>query len=208
MPIKVSIVEDDAKTRNYLAALLDGSDHCKCIGTHATAEAAIKYIPNERPRVVLLDLSLPLRSGLDCIPVLKARLPDTEIIVLTVHDDPKLIFQALETGASGYLTKGEPSVKIVDAIAEVDRGGSPMSSAIARLVVRSFRQRSSRGGDALSLTDRQKQILDLVARGQQTKEIASELSLSESTIRTHFRNIYDKLQVHSRAQAMAKYLSH
>lgn len=205
MNTRVSIVEDKDDYREHLAALIGGADGFSCTGDHRTAEDALKRIPSEKPDVVLLDLGLPKMSGLDLIPKLKARLTEVEILVLTVHKDPERIFAALEIGATGYLVKPAPPAKILEAIADVRAGGSPMSSQIARLVVKAFHQRGQNKKDLEVLTHREQEILGLVAKGHRTKEIADELKISAHTVAAHLYNIYDKLHVHSRAAATAKY---
>jgi DNA-binding NarL/FixJ family response regulator len=206
MSIRVSIVEDHATYRAYLAALIGGADGFTCTGAHRTAEEALEQIPRERPHVVLLDLELPGMSGVELIPKLKERLPELEILVLTVHKDPHRIFAALETGATGYLVKPASPVRILEAIAEVRAGGAPMSSQIARLVVKAFHQRGESKRDLAMLSPREQQILELVAKGFRSREIAQELHLSDHTVSSHLYNTYAKLHVHTRAAATAKYL--
>lgn len=206
MPIKVSLVEDHHGTREHLSVLIGGSDGFECVGAHPSAESALSHVAQEKPDVVLLDLELPSLSGLECIPRLKARAPKSQIVIVTIHDDSHRIFKALEAGACGYLVKPVPPAEILEAIAEVHRGGAPMSSQIARLVIRTFHQRRDSKKEMDKLTEREVEILGLVTKGFQTKEIAGELKVTIRTVSTHLRNIYEKLHVHPRAAAAAKYL--
>lgn len=206
MAIRVSLVEDHAPYREHLRALIGGADGFACVGAHASVEAARTRLRAENPEVVLLDLELPGLWGHALIGDVKAALPRVEIVMLTVHDEPKRIFQALEAGASGYLIKPTPPAQILEAIAEVRRGGAPMSSGIARLVLRTFHERGRARRELNHLTTREYEIVDLVAKGCQSKEIAAALAITLPTVRTHLHNIYGKLHVSSRAAATAKYL--
>ncbi|MCW5550612.1 MAG: response regulator transcription factor [Verrucomicrobiae bacterium] len=206
MPIKVSIVEDQQATRDMLAALARGSEGFICDGAYANAETALKRLPTERPDVVLLDLELPCMSGVEFIAAATARQPGLRILVLTIHDDPVRIFTALEAGASGYLVKPVAPAKILEAITEIHNGGAPMSSQIARLVVKTFHHRGEARSELEVLTPREDEMLRLVAQGFHSSEIAGRLGISPRTVGTHLRNIYEKLHVHTRAHAVAKYL--
>ena len=204
--IKVVAVEDDDPFREHLTALIGGAPGFRCIGSHRTAEAALKHLPVEQPDVLLLDLELPNTQGIELILNIVARWPKLAILVLTIHDDNARIFEALEAGAIGYLIKPVAPAKLLEAIAEAHAGGSPMASQIARLVVKRFQQRSRSRQELDTLTPRETEILEQVARGLQTKEIADLLSISERTIGSHLRNIYEKLHVHSRAAAVARFM--
>jgi DNA-binding NarL/FixJ family response regulator len=207
MTTQVSIVEDDTKFRDYLVSLISGAPGFVCAGSHSTAEHALKHVPFEKPDVLLLDLELPGKSGLECIADLKARLPKLEVLVLTICDDANRTFEALKNGATGYLLKPlTSSTELLDAIAEVRRGGSPMSSAIARLVVKTFQQRAKTHSEVDALSPRELEILELVSRGLRNSEIAKELHISPLTVSTHLHRIYEKLHVHTRSAATAKYL--
>ena len=205
MSIKVSIVEDDKRTRESLALLIGGASDFSCVGAHATAETALKKIPQEQPDVILLDLELPAMSGIEFIRELKRR-PAVEILVLTIHDEPRRIYAALEAGASGYLVKPMPPRKMIEAIKEIHGGGSPMSAPIARLVVQTFQERGRSHRKLEKLTPREQEILELLAKGYSDKEISQALGISEHTVNGHIKSIYVKLQAHSRAQAVAEYL--
>lgn len=202
MPLKIAIVEDDRRICDSLSVLLDGSAGFRCVMACANAESALKQIPCDWPDVVLMDINLPQMSGIECAAKLKAARPSLQIIMLTVYMDSDQIFQSLKSGASGYLLKDTPPVEILAAITEVHRGGSPMSSAIARKVVQHFQKQR----EPLDITPREREILTHLSKGFFDKEIAPMLSISVPTLRTHIRNIYEKLHVRSRAEAVAKFL--
>jgi len=204
-PIRVGIVEDKDDFREHLAALINGTNGFSCCGAHASAESALKHITREKPDVLLLDLELPKLSGDDSLGELRQKLPALEILVLTMHDEPRRIVKALEAGASGYLIKPVSPAKLLDAIIEVRDGGSPMSSQIARLVVRTFHQRGRTNSDLQTLTAREEEILKLLSEGQHTKDIADHLKISGRTVGNHLHHIYEKLHVASRSQAVAKF---
>ena len=206
MPIKVSIVEDHDRVRESMASLIDGGRGFRCVGAHRTAEAALKLIPQEKPDVVLMDIHLPRLSGIECARKLKALEPDLLILMLTAYEDDDLIFQALKAGADGYLVKQTPPAEILSAIQDVHEGGAPMSSNIARKVIQSFHHASPSGTPAETLSPREREILGLLAKGYMNKEIADTLSIAFQTVHTHVRNIYTKLHVRSRTEAVAKFL--
>jgi DNA-binding NarL/FixJ family response regulator len=204
-PISVALVEDNAGLRESLVALLDGTPGFKCAGACGSAEAAIASIPSLMPDVVLMDIHLPKMSGIDCVRQLKHKLPDTKILMLTVFSDGDHIFQALMAGASGYLSKRTVPADLLHAIAEVCRGGAPMSGDIAARVVEHFNRKGTEAGAAVRLSPREQEILECLANGHLYKEIASNLKISFDTVQWHIRNIYDKLHVRSRSEAIAKY---
>ncbi len=204
--IKVVTVEDDDSFREHLAALIGGAQGFRCTGSYRTAEAALKHLPVEQPDVLLLDLELPNTQGIELISDVVARWPKLAILVLTIQDDSARIFEALEAGAIGYLIKPVSPSKLLEAIAEAHAGGSPMASQIARLVVKRFQQQGRSRQKLDGLTPRETEILEQVARGLQSKEIADLLGISERTIGSHLRNIYEKLHVHSRSAAIARFL--
>ena len=206
---KVAIVEDNATLRKYLAQLIGNTPGHKCVCACESAEQAILEIPKHRPNVVLMDIHLPGESGIACTARLREKMPDLHVIMLTVYKDIKMIFQALKAGACGYVLKRSDESEILEAIAEVRAGGAPMTSEIARMVVRAFgnspqKPHASHGTDQLS--DREMEILALIAEGCPNKEIASRLFISPGTVRTHLMHIYEKLHVHCRTEAAAKYL--
>jgi len=206
MPVKVSIVEDNDRVRESLASLIEGARGFRCVGSHRSAEAALKLVPEEKPNVVLMDINLPRLCGIDCVRKLKAIEPDLLVLMLTAYEDDDLIFQALKAGANGYLVKQTPPSEILAAIQEVHEGGAPMSSNIARKVIQSFHSAGPSQSPTETLSPREREILDLLARGYTNKEIADLLSIAFQTVHTHVRNIYSKLHVRSRTEAVAKYL--
>jgi DNA-binding NarL/FixJ family response regulator len=205
MPIRVSIVEDDAETREIVGGWLNRAADFECASKHSTAESAIKHLAQHQPEVVLMDINLPGVNGVECVRQLKPSLPETQFVILTVYEDMEHIFNALQAGASGYLLKQTPRAELLDALRDVHKGGSPMTSSIARKVVRSFQQRPSSDPEVDDLSDREHEVLDLLARGFLYKEIADQLEIAVPTVNTYIRRIYEKLHVRSRAQAVAKY---
>jgi len=205
MNVTVAIVEDDAILRGSLTKLLSNARGVRCAGACASGEEALQKLPALKPDVVLMDLNLPQMSGIDCIRKLKELLPKTPVIVLTVYEDSEHIFRALKAGASGYLLKRSEPDEVLDAIKDASEGGAPMSSQIARRVVRSFHEPNS-GGTEVGLTERENEILTYLSKGFANKEIADKMNISVPTVRTHLRHIYEKLHVRSRTEAIVKYL--
>ncbi len=204
MLVKVAIVEDDAKVRESLSFLINGTSGFSCIGAYSNAEVAIKELPRNWPDVLLMDINLPKMSGIECTTKLKALQPGLQIIMLTSYDDNEWIFNSLKAGASGYLSKQSQPAELLEAIRDVRSGGSPMSSFIARKVVQYFQKPAQDGME--NLTHREFEILDLLSKGYQHKEIADKLSISPGTTRNHLQNIYNKLHVRSRTEAVLKFL--
>jgi DNA-binding NarL/FixJ family response regulator len=205
MRIPVSIVEDDAPARGLLGDWVQRAPGFRCVGRHACAEAALAALPIEKPSVVLMDINLPGISGIECVRRLKPLLPDTQFVMLTVYEDPEHIFNALAVGACGYLLKRVSRAELIEALQEVHAGGSPMSSNIARKVVQSFQRPAHQPSEAMKLSARELEVLELLARGYLYKEIAELLKISRPTVNTYIRRIYEKLHVHSRSQAVAKF---
>lgn len=195
--IRICLIEDDATIRDGYAFLLGSTTGLSVVATYSNADDALKKIAADQPDVILLDIELPGSSGLDALPKLKKLLPDTYILMLTVYEQPNHIFRALGTGASGYLTKNSSPEKIVSAIHEVMEGGGPMSAQIARMVISSF-QRS----ESSPLTKRETEILELISVGKSRKKIAEELFIDLETVKSHIKNIYQKLDVHSKEDAL------
>jgi len=206
MSISVSIVEDDAGIRESLTQLIGESSGFACRGAHSSAEEALRAISQNPPDVVLMDINLPRLSGIECVRRLKSALPKLQIVMLTVYEDSDRVFEALEAGAGGYLLKRTPSDQILAAITEVHKGGAPMSSCIARKVVQSFQKRRRTSPELDQLTPREEEILHQVAKGYHNKEIGDRLQISTETVRVHLKNIYEKLHVGSRSEAVAKFL--
>jgi DNA-binding NarL/FixJ family response regulator len=204
MSIRVSIVEDDAALRKAIIERIAGDRRFEIVSDYASAEAAIKQLPQDQPDVVLSDINLPGMSGIDCVRKLKPLMQATQFVMLTVYEDSERIFQALTAGATGYLVKRASRSELLEAIISVHRGESPMSSGIARKIVASFQRSEPAETDKLS--PREKQVIELLAQGFLYKEIADQLQLSIPTVNGYVRSIYEKLQVHSRSQAVAKFL--
>jgi DNA-binding NarL/FixJ family response regulator len=206
MRLTVSIVEDDAGYRESLAVLINGAEGFRCLSTHPNAEVALKQLPMQWPDVVLMDINLPQMSGIECVAKLKEIRPTLQSIMLTAYVENEKIFDSLMAGATGYLLKKTPPAQILEAIADVHRGGSPMSTQIARKVVQYIHQLKQPAPQTENLSPRENEILGLASKGFQYKEIAAELSISVETVRVHFRHIYEKLHVRSRTEAVIKYL--
>lgn len=206
MSIKVAIVEDDSKIRESLKLILNGSQEYYCIAVYEDAESALHDLPNQNPDVVLMDINLPQMSGIECVRLLKQKIPEILIIMLTMYQDSQKIFNSLQAGAIGYLHKSSSPVEILEAIKDVSNGGSPMSAQIARKVVQSFYRPNSDFETTIKLTERETEILDLLSKGYINKEIAEQLSISPDTVHNHLRRIYEKLQVRTRTEAVVKYL--
>jgi RNA polymerase sigma factor (sigma-70 family) len=204
--ITVSIVEDDARVRESLAGLISRAPGFECVSHYPTGEEALAEIPKKKPAVVLMDINLPGMSGIECVRKLKAAEPSCQIVMLTVYENTEQIFKALANGASGYLLKATPPEELLSAIQDVQRGGSPMTSHIARKVVQSFQQSATSAKATENLSPREQEVLELLAKGFLYKEIADQLHISFETVHTYIRRIYEKLQVRSRTEAVAKYL--
>jgi DNA-binding NarL/FixJ family response regulator len=205
-PIRIAVVEDDKTVREGLQMLLCGSPGFSCVAVYGSGEEALIGIPKILPDVVLMDINLPGINGIECILKLKELDLPMQFIMLTVFEDSEDIFKSLAAGASGYLLKQTTPVKLLEAIQDVYKGGSPMSGEIARKVVQSFQHPATDTGTAESLTKREEEILAYLAKGYLYKEIAGLLFISVETVRTHIRNIYEKLQVRTRTEAILKYL--
>jgi DNA-binding NarL/FixJ family response regulator len=208
MPITVSIVEDNEQLRLTLAKVIGRTEGFECVGQHATAEAALENIPHEKPNVVLMDINLPEMNGVECVRKLKQLMPGTQVMMLTAYEDTENIFNSLAAGASGYMLKRTPRAELLDAIREVNRGGSPMTTHIARLVVQSFQRSTTSTASEVTeeLSGREQEVLDLLSQGCMYKEIADKLGISFETVRTYIRRIYEKLHVRTRTEAVAKAL--
>jgi len=206
MTIAVSIVEDDAKVRESLAHLINSSPGYRCVSEHASGEEALREIPGVKPDVTLMDINLTGINGVECVRRLKPVFPQTQVIMLTVYQNTEHIFNALAAGATGYLLKQTPPTELLSAIRNVHDGGSPMSSHIARKIVQSFQQPAPAAVEGDTLSPREAQVLELLAKGFLYKEIADSMKVSYATVHTHIRHIYEKLQVRSRTEAVAKHL--
>jgi DNA-binding NarL/FixJ family response regulator len=203
--IRVAIVEDDSKLLSTLSKLINTDPEFEVGESFATTAAALKGIPRLNPDIVIMDINLPDVSGVECVRQLKAICPAPQILMLTVYEDTEVIFSALRAGASGYLLKQTPIEELLAALREIHRGGSPMSSHVARKVVQSFKDDAAVNLEVESLSPREREVLELVAEGCLFKEIADKLGVSFGTVHTYCRRIYEKLHVRSRAQAVAKW---
>ena len=198
-PIRVLIIEDDDLIRNSFVSLLSSSEKFDCVADYDNCEEAIKNLLKDDPDVILMDIELPGISGIEGIAKIKRIKQDIDIITVTVHNDDSKVFQALCAGACGYLTKNISPEKLMDSIEEAYNGGGPMSTSIARMVVQSF-QRNIKS----PLSPRETEVLQLLSRGKSYTMIAEELFIDKETVRTHIKNIYIKLEVNSKAQAIEK----
>ena len=206
-PIRVGIVEDSDRIRESLRMLIDGSPGFNCCGAYGSAEEALQELPRRKPDVVLMDINLPGKTGIECVREMKVKFPDLQMVMLTVYEDADQVFESLLAGACGYLLKRTNPAKLMEAIEEVHRGGSPMTSHIARKVIQTFHQRGARRADTAALTGREEEVLAALAQGLSYREIAESLKIGVETVRTHIRSLYDKMQVHSRTEAVVKYLN-
>jgi DNA-binding NarL/FixJ family response regulator len=203
--IRVAIVEDDAESLSTLSKLINTDPEFAVEGGYATTAAALEGIPPLNPEIVIMDINLPDINGVECVRRLKAICPGPQFLMLTVYEDTEAVFSALRAGASGYLLKQTPIEELLAALREIHRGGSPMSGHIARKVVQSFQDEGAAHPEVESLSPREREVLELVAGGCLFKEIADRLGVSFATVHTYCRRIYEKLQVRSRAQAVAKW---
>ena len=204
--VRVVIVEDVADVREGLALLIDGAPGFRCVGSHRTMESALAAIGRDTTDIVLTDIGLPGMSGVEGIRRLRDRFPDLALLALTVHDNDEKVFTALCAGASGYLLKNTPPARLLEALSEVAAGGAPMSPEVARRVVRLFREFRPADQASYNLTPTENRLLKLLADGHHKKTAAQEMGISVNTVSFHLKNIYAKLQVHSKTEAVAKAL--
>lgn len=204
--IKVALIEDRREIREGLAMLIDGTDGYSCAGAFATMEDAITGIHQNLPHVALVDIGLPGMSGIEGIAILKESHPELALLMLTIYDDDERIFKALCAGAFGYLLKKTPPARLLESIREVIAGGAPMSPAVARKVIYLFREFRPPEQVEFHLTPHEMKLLRMLVEGHNYKSVAAELSVSINTISFHMRHIYEKLQVHSKSEAVSKAL--
>lgn len=204
--IKFSVVEDQRDMRESLIKFLEGVAELRCVGSHADARDALRKIPAEAPDVVLMDINMPGMNGIECVSQLKKSCPSIDVLMLTTYDDGDLIFDALRAGANGYLLKNMRREDLVEAVRQVHAGGAPMSFQVARKVINHFHQPRKNNSEVDKLTSRETEILRLLAKGLAYKQIASQLGITISTIRTHIRAVYEKLHVHTRTEAAMKFV--
>lgn len=207
-PIAIVIVEDDEETSQSLVELLAGETRVRCVGVYSNGESAVRHIPSLKPDVALVDINLPKMNGIECVARLKKIMSGIQVLMLTKYEESDLIFNSLRAGASGYLLKKMLTVELISAIEQVHAGGAPMSMQIARKVVEHFNQLKPSTTGLEKLTTREQEVLALLAQGFLYKEISARLGISFHTFRNHQRAIYEKLHVHSRTEATAKYFSH
>jgi DNA-binding NarL/FixJ family response regulator len=204
---KVAIVEDSKTTREGLETIVNLSSDYRCVCACDTAEEALRVLPKHQPEVVLMDIQLPNMSGIECVTQLKKLLPDVQVVMVTVYEDPDRIFRALRAGASGYILKRSAAEQVLTAIRDVQTGGAPMSGEIARKVIGHFQTQSATADEVEKLSTREREVLELVAHGFSNKEIADRLSVTIEAVRWHLKHIYQKLHVHSRTEAALKFRS-
>lgn len=207
-PITVAIVEDVTGIRENLSKLLNRSAGYQCVGAYPDAETAVTALQGSNPDVVLMDINLPGISGIEATRAVKRFRPNARILMLTVYEDSKALFESLKAGACGYLLKRSPSEKILEAIREARAGGVPLNPQMAAKVAEYFQQLGSRHDELSCLSTRQRQVLELMAEGLLNKEIADRLNIQPETIHQFTKLIYDKLHVHSRTEAVVKFLKH
>ena len=209
MSPRVAIVEDNDVVRQDLSQLIERTDGLFLVLTCQDGEEAIQRLPAMKPNVVLMDINLPKADGIECLRQLKPQMPKAQFVMLTVHADDERIFESLRRGASGYMLKRASPEQIVAAVKEAAEGGAPMSSYIARRVIKTFAEqpgKADRKEPLPALSPREREVLTMLSRGDRFKEIAHQLDLSIETVRTHSRRIYDKLHVRSRTEAVVKFL--
>lgn len=206
MAITVSIVEDNEQLRGTLSRMINRAEGFRCMSQYGDAESALESLPKEKPDVVLMDINLPKMNGVECVRKLKQLAPEILTVMLTAYEDTENIFAALSAGASGYLLKRAPRAELLEAISEVKRGGSPMTTHIARKVVQSFQKPVASNEPTENLSAREQEVLDCLSHGLIYKEIAEKLGISYETVHTYIRRIYEKLQVRTRTEAVAKFL--
>ncbi len=205
-PFRVVVIEDQRELRNGLQTLLDFTPTFTCVKSFGAMDEALRNIESDTADLILTDIGLPRLNGIEGTRILREKFPELPIVVLTVHEEDDKIFQALCAGANGYLLKNTPAAKIIEALKEVLDGGAPMSPNVARRVVQLFRTFSPPETAEYHLTEQEKQILKMLVDGHHYKTAAYELGISTSTVSFHLKNIYTKLQVHSKTEAVAKAL--
>lgn len=206
MSIQVAVVEDDEEIRANLTHRIGGSAGFSLVKAYGDAETALADLPRRQPDVVLMDINLPGMDGVECVRQLKLKMPDSQFVMLTVYEDSNRLFKSLVAGASGYLLKRTTPAKLLEAIKEAHSGGSPMTPQIARKVVQHFQQMPAPSSELQRLTPRENDVLNQLAKGFRYKEIVDNLGISSGTLHSYIRSIYEKLHVHSRTEAVVKFL--
>lgn len=193
------------EVRQKVKRIIDESEEFVCLSTYSNAEKALQELPDLKPDIVLMDINLPGMSGIECITKIKKKCPQTQFMMFTIYEDSEQVYEALAAGASGYLLKKTPPDKILEALKELFEGGAPMSTHIARKVVSFFQKEHHSDGNSSPLSNREKEVLALLSKGFLYKEISDQLSISIGTVRQHIHNIYEKLHVQNRMEAINKY---
>lgn len=196
---RVLIVEDDQEIRESFSLIVNSSQKFSTVAAYGNCEEAIAAIGRDKPEIILMDIELPQMNGIQCTKLIKEKYPHIEIVIVTVYEDNELVFEALKAGASGYITKSANYMELLTALDEIVKGGAPMSSRIARMVIDNFHINPNS-----PLTKRETKILQLIAEGKTYTQISEELFISKETAKTHIKNIYSKLQVNSKSEAIAK----
>lgn len=196
---RVLVVEDDAEIRNSFSLIVNSSQKFMVVNAYGKCEEAIEHLHKDRPEIVLMDIELPGMNGIQGARIIKDKAPHTEVIMVSVYEDSELVFEALKAGASGYITKSANYLELLSALEEITKGGAPMSSKIARMVIDNFHVNPNS-----PLTKRETEILQLISEGKTYTQISEELFISKETAKTHIKNIYSKLQVNSKSEAIAK----
>jgi DNA-binding NarL/FixJ family response regulator len=196
---RVMIVEDDQEIRNSFSLIVNSSQKFMVVGAYGDCEEAISNLNRDKPEIVLMDIELPGMNGIKGTQIIKDKSPNTEVIMVTVYEDSELVFEALKAGASGYITKSANYMELLSALEEIIRGGAPMSSRIARMVIDNYHINPNS-----PLTKRETTKLQLISEGKTYTQISEELFISKETAKTHIKNIYSKLQVNSKSEALAK----
>jgi DNA-binding NarL/FixJ family response regulator len=207
MSVKIGIVEDNPEISSNWRQLFSLNDDYECVGAFPTGEEALRKLPGLKPDVVLMDISLPGMSGIECVASLKRVLPKTPVLMITVHSDNDRLFQALQSGANGYLLKRTTPEELINAIQEVLNGGAPMTGEIARRVIESFNRPSAAPAEENNLSQRESEVIELLAQGYSDKEIAANLNIGFTTVRSHVSRIFEKLHVRSRVEAATKFVN-
>ena len=207
-PIQVALVEDDPEIRANLAHRVGRSPGFRLLRSYSDAESALADLPRHPPDVVLMDINLPGIDGVECVRQLKVKMPAVQFIMLTIYEDGNRLFKSLMAGASGYLLKRTPPDKLLVAIQEAHEGGAPMTPEVARRVVQHFQQIPQPSSDLQRLTSRETDVLEQLAKGFLYKEIEDNLGIGTGTLRGYIANVYEKLHVHSRTEAVVKFLGH
>jgi DNA-binding NarL/FixJ family response regulator len=202
--IKIIIVEDDTEIREWITGVVQSCKDFLVEAVFKDAESCIKQYSHFNPGIVIMDIQLPGMNGIDCVRQLKPLKPEVQFMMFTVFEEDNKVFESLRAGATGYILKNFPPDKIIEALHDLYKGGSPMSTIIARKVITSFNPDTEKNSEYHKLSKREKELLNLLAKGYRYKEIADQLSISIETVRTHIRNIYEKLHVQSRTEAINK----